>query len=239
MASKAALKKALQAYLKALNAGTLITALPKKEAIAARVEPYKLDQEEYESYRLKYLLELQSIGSKPSPKGFDVHHPMAPNPAGRQYLVYRSCGCKNEKCANHVIAALRGSACLGALFMGSLTPTIGEYIQLTQNYCNAEGRKPAVIAIDYLPHFEIFRCLMKDVNIYVGYYSQPSDIEKYFDDLSHNWLNPPRCKLCEKTLAADGTALMQCGLCRNVYYCSKEHQKQDWKSHKKDCIIHK
>eukprot|EP01040_Poterioochromonas_malhamensis_P003005 gene3005-3192_t len=79
MASKVTLKKALQAYLKALNTGTLITTLPKNEATAAHVEPYKLDKEEYESYRLKYQLELQSIGSKPSPRGFDINRPTALN----------------------------------------------------------------------------------------------------------------------------------------------------------------
>ena len=26
-----------------------------------------------------------------------------------------------------------------------------------------------------------------------------------------------------------------CSKCRSVYYCSKQHQKQDWKTHKKEC----
>eukprot|EP01040_Poterioochromonas_malhamensis_P003007 gene3007-3194_t len=206
MVSKAALKKALQAYLKALNRGTLITSLPKKESVTAHVQPYKIDKEEYESYRLKYLLELQSIGSRSSPRGFDINHPLELSSLRKHYLVYRG---------------------------------VGEYIQLTLNYCNNEGRKPAVIAIDYIPHFEMFRRLMKDVNIHVRYYSPPSDVNHFFEDLASNWLDGARCKVCGKALALDGTALMQCSQCKNVYYCSKEHQKQDWKSHKKYCIVHK
>eukprot|EP01040_Poterioochromonas_malhamensis_P014463 gene14463-16008_t len=239
MVSKAALKKALQAYLQALNRGTLITSLPKKESVTAHVQPCKVDKEEYESYRLKYLLELQSIGSRPSPKEFDINSPLELSSLRKHYLVYRSCGCKDEECVSHIIAALRGEECVSVVIMGSLTPTIGEYIQLTLNYCNNEGRKPAVIAIDYIPHFEMFQRLMKDLHIHVRYYSLPSDVDHFFDNLASNWLDGARCKVCGKALAFDGTALMQCSQCKNVHYCSKEHQKQDWKSHKKYCIIHK
>eukprot|EP01040_Poterioochromonas_malhamensis_P003004 gene3004-3191_t len=85
----------------------------------------------------------------------------------------------------------------------------------------------------------MFKRLMKDMNIHVAYYPPPSDVENYLNDLTNPYMNAPRCKVCSKTLAVDGTALMQCSQCKNVYYCSKEHQKRDWKSHKKYCIIHK
>eukprot|EP01040_Poterioochromonas_malhamensis_P003006 gene3006-3193_t len=239
MASKGTLKKALQAYLQALNTGTLITALPKNEATAPDVNPYNLDEEEYESYRLKYQLELQSIGSKPSPDEFDINRQIPLKYFERHSLVYRSCECKDKECPSHVIAAIRGSACFGVVFMDSLTPTLGEYIRLTEKYCDKAKRKPAIISIDYPRHLEMFRRLMKDVNILVGCYSPPSDVDKFLEDLANSWLNAPRCNVCEKPFTLDGTALMQCSQCKNVYYCSKEHQKQDWKSHKKYCIAHK
>ncbi|KAM4603919.1 egl nine homolog 1-like [Polymixia lowei] len=38
------------------------------------------------------------------------------------------------------------------------------------------------------------------------------------------------CELCGKM-----EDLLKCGRCRNSFYCSKEHQKQDWKKHKQVC----
>ncbi|KAM9317298.1 egl nine homolog 1 [Gastrophryne carolinensis] len=38
------------------------------------------------------------------------------------------------------------------------------------------------------------------------------------------------CELCGKM-----EDLLRCGRCRNSFYCSKEHQRQDWKKHKLVC----
>lgn len=38
------------------------------------------------------------------------------------------------------------------------------------------------------------------------------------------------CELCGKM-----ANLLICGRCRNSFYCSKEHQKEDWKNHKLTC----
>ncbi|KAI1894639.1 hypothetical protein AGOR_G00117830 [Albula goreensis] len=38
------------------------------------------------------------------------------------------------------------------------------------------------------------------------------------------------CELCGKM-----ENLLKCGRCRNSFYCSKEHQKQDWKKHRRIC----
>ncbi|KAK1806131.1 hypothetical protein P4O66_012841 [Electrophorus voltai] len=38
------------------------------------------------------------------------------------------------------------------------------------------------------------------------------------------------CELCGKM-----ENLMKCGRCRSSFYCSKEHQRQDWKKHKQVC----
>ncbi|RPA85347.1 hypothetical protein BJ508DRAFT_303012 [Ascobolus immersus RN42] len=40
----------------------------------------------------------------------------------------------------------------------------------------------------------------------------------------------PNCKVCEKS-----NNLMKCGRCNDVFYCSRECQKTDWKKHKVDC----
>lgn len=38
------------------------------------------------------------------------------------------------------------------------------------------------------------------------------------------------CELCGKM-----ENLLRCGRCRSSFYCSKEHQRQDWKKHKLIC----
>jgi hypothetical protein len=37
------------------------------------------------------------------------------------------------------------------------------------------------------------------------------------------------CSVCSKA------ASYRC-VCKSVYYCGKEHQKQDWKNHKGNCV---
>jgi hypothetical protein len=34
-------------------------------------------------------------------------------------------------------------------------------------------------------------------------------------------------------------AKLMCSSCRNIFYCSKEHQKNDWKAHKTNCLASK
>lgn len=41
-----------------------------------------------------------------------------------------------------------------------------------------------------------------------------------------------RCVLCEKT-----DKLSRCSRCKSVFYCTKEHQRRDWKRHKEFCGI--
>ena len=38
------------------------------------------------------------------------------------------------------------------------------------------------------------------------------------------------CKVCESQ-----ESLKRCAKCKTVYYCTREHQTQDWRNHKTDC----
>ena len=40
------------------------------------------------------------------------------------------------------------------------------------------------------------------------------------------------CHLCGQSAVTN-----RCSQCRSVFYCSKEHQKADWKRHKKHCVV--
>lgn len=44
-----------------------------------------------------------------------------------------------------------------------------------------------------------------------------------------------KCARCDKKQAAGGGALLKCGGCRSVAYCSKECQRESWKAHKNVC----
>jgi hypothetical protein len=39
------------------------------------------------------------------------------------------------------------------------------------------------------------------------------------------------CQVCGKT-----EGIKKCGRCNTIGYCGKEHQKADWRAHKKRCI---
>lgn len=58
--------------------------------------------------------------------------------------------------------------------------------------------------------------LMNESNLMVG--DKPKDT-----DAKH-------CVVCQKISTA------KCSNCGSVYYCSAEHQKTDWKNHKKSCF---
>jgi len=44
------------------------------------------------------------------------------------------------------------------------------------------------------------------------------------------------CSICNKTNVEIQAEIMICSGCNNKYYCSRECQKSDWKSHKPTCI---
>lgn len=47
--------------------------------------------------------------------------------------------------------------------------------------------------------------------------------------------NEPGCATCCAGTTSDGSALLRCGQCKAVRYCSKACQRSGWKEHKKTC----
>lgn len=68
-------------------------------------------------------------------------------------------------------------------------------------------------------------------------YKKKTDVEKikYLVDeiitIQSLILIMARCRNCD----AKSNNLLLCSRCQLIYYCSKECQLEDWKSHKKDC----
>jgi hypothetical protein len=50
-----------------------------------------------------------------------------------------------------------------------------------------------------------------------------------------NIVKTKRCGLCKNDDAKLDTKFMVCSICKSVPYCSRECQKEDWKTHKKVC----
>jgi hypothetical protein len=53
---------------------------------------------------------------------------------------------------------------------------------------------------------------------------------------SHDSYHPYACNVC-KRCPLTNTKLFKCTKCRVMLYCSREHQKADWKAHKKWCKV--
>ena len=45
-----------------------------------------------------------------------------------------------------------------------------------------------------------------------------------------------KCGGCSAVRAEGAKAYSVCGGCKEMYYCSRECQKKDWKTHKPDCL---
>ena len=75
-----------------------------------------------------------------------------------------------------------------------------------------------------------FTDLMKEVNILVEFYPPPT-----VEELSLRNEIDIGCSVCYARNAPDGGRLLRCGRCKQVKYCSAEHQELHWKEHKEEC----
>ena len=75
-----------------------------------------------------------------------------------------------------------------------------------------------------------------------AYHNNPHNLFlRYFDakhPLFQTIKNIAHSRFCEKC-GIVSVKLYVCNACRCVYYCSKKHQKKDWKIHKKDCNLYR
>jgi hypothetical protein len=227
-------KKALTAYLAAASESKIISRLEKNESKAARLEPKILSKEELAEYRNRFRLQLDFIASKPSPAGFDAKN--GKSITGFPLLVYRRFGYTEEDNPEHMIFVLNGGAPVTNFYCKELAPSVDEYIQLTDQILQSGYPKPAILLVDSETDLDILQQLFREfVNMAVSFYPPPSTEERYFSDLTNPKIPHPACRVCRSPLAEDGTKLFTCSKCKGVYYCCREHQKEDWKKHKKVC----
>jgi hypothetical protein len=251
-------KRAIRAYVKAVDSGTLITSFARnKETVKLMKKPGTLKQK---------LLSQKSHYSGPNPDRLKVTLsvklaslaalPLVPS---ETLWVFRRHGYSERENPHHGVTVLSASQSPLAdplvpyATLKALAPTVEEYIDLLLDACRQfNNRRPVGIAIDYLPIVQPTLEVLRSTRIEVHYYPPPSEEEEiqYNPHKQPHRTSrvqptpPPRfepgakvCHLCTATTgpAPENEPLMQCSRCKKAWYCSREHQKIHWRVHKHEC----
>lgn len=103
------------------------------------------------------------------------------------------------------------------------------------NYCTigtltlplSPATPPEGTSLNYL-FSQCFTCLLSySVCMYVG-----RTTAKAQEDERKSQPTPLYCEECRLVASASASTLLRCSRCRNVWYCSKQHQAKHWKTHK-------
>lgn len=227
MASQQKVKDALKAYAHSVECGTLITSLVKKSGSLTVIPKPDIDTEEVRRLKLELFGELEAIKRKryrPKQGEFDA-------------LIFRRFGYTEEENPNHLVTVLGPGVNTEFPFFfpcQSLKPTAKEYVNLLTDVVKKIG-KPQVISVDEISALETLNAVLEGTGVTASFYAPPSEEESTLND----YTNPHTirgCIVCGVHHQEDGTKLFRCGRCKNVQYCSKEHQKKHWKMHKLVCI---
>ena len=223
--TKSVLKKALQAYIKAVDTKTMIVAFEKKESAIPKIEVYSSGEYDQIRTELRHKLDEIRAASVAPPK----YSPMM--------WVARRHGYTEKDNPDHLVTILgaqAGSCLMPMVQTKDLIPSVHEYFDMLYQLIVSERKgKPQSFAIDSDVRVEMLRSILKDTGIHVGYYPPPSPEEEKIMDVRR-----PRgqsCEVCGVLSCLDGSKLLVCSACRSVQYCCKEHQKEDWKYHKRVC----
>jgi hypothetical protein len=171
-----------------------------------------------------------------------------------QPLLFRRFGYSEMTNPHHLMGILCKGMMLHVLNTKQLIPTCQEYVYMVEEIMPIIGEKPISILIDTRSVLKCLGKLLTPIGINVIYYPPPSDEESSFREIFHSFAStvmnsivvehreemgtvqdPPNCYVCGRYTCADGKRLLTCGKCGEMFYCSREHQKQHWPKHKKHC----
>jgi len=113
------------------------------------------------------------------------------------------------------------------------------------NQPNIHGTTPLIISAQK-GYLEIVECLVENgakidqsdfsgnTPLFIARKKNEFEVTAYLEEVIANGIGKrasgkPVCAVCQ------GLAKLRCSACKNVLYCGKEHQKEDWKIHKAKC----
>lgn len=219
------LKRSFKAYVNAFNTKTLIHRI---ELIEPKVESHqeiKLSGTE--------LLQVKSIAQDIKSLPYISTKPITTNnPIGESW-IFRRHGYSEQENPEHAVTVMQSSGMPLVMYhqLNQLVPTAMEILSILQTCIDMVGnKKPNTIFVDEESLVEpLDEVLSKMAGIKVSYYPPPSQEEaqaaRHYDSKVVN-----ACYVCGST-----RKLLQCGSCKSIFYCSREHQKLDWKRHKPSC----
>jgi len=232
------IKKAIKAYIQAVDKGKLITSISKTPLPSIDTSETKPAAPPSVKMLEKLKPALNNIKSMSEVKGMGGDPTM---------WVFRRHGYTPRENPNNIISVISsGGGQIGTEFRAkALIPDLADYMELLILGCRSVGsRRPPMVLIDAITMVEPLKALLASTGIMVEYYPPPSD-----EEIAHsNRTNPHlkgvrdvapgelRCHVCYKEESSGGAKLMKCSRCKSVSYCSQEHQKQHWKEHKKYCF---
>jgi len=251
------LKRLLSSYIEAVNNNKIIKILPKilktnnTTPAATPSSPSPSPNISISENSKKLLIQLKTV-----PESFVFTDKELRDTSIRSYLmgqsnfVFRRHGYTEKENPNHLITVLSTLAPGGLAIIRArtkkLVPSLDEYIELLmQAIKNSRNMRPYCILIDSIEQVEAVKSMLKDFipRIHVQYYPPPSAEEERlhqdpaFKNINTDHYKSPSfsCAVCHAQKAPDGGKLKVCSRCNKTKYCSAEHQKQHWKTHKEYC----
>jgi hypothetical protein len=277
--SAESIKRAIAAYLKAIETNTLIKVLQKRGGCAYNEDGTKQDrsskQLEVDRMKLKLQLDLEYIRGKvggvrnaPSSSSSSSNNGKKNKKSGssaedipgrtpstsrlprdkegiahalKRPWIFRREGYTEKENPDHALFIMIGSSALDRYTFNALVPTPEEYVRILKEALSGDltpcGGPPTSISIDAEESLEMLSDILEETGLYVSFYPPPTKAERFVSDLTNPYLEN-NCRVCRASHRSTGQKLLTCSQCKQVKYCCAEHQKADWKKHKKDCTAY-
>jgi len=228
-------KRQMEAYLRAVDNGTIITSLPllTESEVGVAVPTLEAIDRCIRSDKISYLKSASPI------KGAS--------------WSFRQRGCTEEDNPDHNITVFETIPLEvggGHMYTGPKTfvqttgivPTMEEYIDIIFDLVKEQnGRIVSEITIDTERLLEPLQTVLADVPLCIFWQAAVSKEDKFLNDVTTEgistlaMLDKKLCALCTVPDTDEGNPLLRCSGCKRAHYCCKEHQKIDWPNHRDLC----
>lgn len=231
-------KRVVEAYLRAVDSGTLITSLPLLREDPAALPETPRVIERCRLTRADKLLYIKN--ARPIKSGTwmirPIGHTEQINPEHRVAVVDTTLE------LDTVLIVVATTALL--------LPAVDEYVDILYDAVKKKrGRVAGTIDIDAECRIDALEKVLAGAPIELVWFpTMPkellwkegdSDTDSDIDPITHLLaeIDIEQCTLCSAPHTDSGAKLLRCGHCRIARYCCQDHQKIDWPNHRKLCKI--